>query len=125
MFLLRWERSEERLRRETPAPEFRTLRVRQLEPRIEDLGSFESVRLRIGKPECEVRLPYAVGISGVHAVLEWKAAKLWITDPGARQPVEIDGAILPYQRPVELRSGARVRLGSVLLVVDYPPLAID
>jgi predicted component of type VI protein secretion system len=97
-----------------------TLRIRQVEPETRDLGSFDRAPIRIGKaPECDVRFPGVVGISGVHAVLEWKDGKVWITDPGARNPLEVDGAMIPYAKPAEIRSGSCIRLGSVALIVEY------
>jgi len=97
-----------------------TLRIHQVEPETRDLGSFDRAPIRIGKgPECEVRFSGVVGISRVHAVLEWRDGKVWITDPGARNPVEVDGAVIPYAKPTEIRSGSRIQLGSVALTVEY------
>jgi pSer/pThr/pTyr-binding forkhead associated (FHA) protein len=97
-----------------------TLRIHQAEPGTRDLGSFDRALVRIGKgPECDVRFSGVVGISRVHAVLEWRDGKVWIIDPGARNPVEVNGVVIPYAKPTELRSGSRIRLGSVVLIVEY------
>ena len=96
------------------------LRIRQVEPETRDLGAFDRSPIRIGKaPGCDVCFSGVAGISGVHAVLEQKDGKVWITDPGARHPVIIDGKPIPYARPVELGSGSRIRLGTVVLTVEY------
>jgi predicted component of type VI protein secretion system len=96
------------------------VRFRQIEPEPRELGEFTAERILVGKsPECQVRFSGVHGISGIHAIIEWRSDRLWVTDPGARNPVELDGAVIPYKTPLPVTSGNKLKLGHIVIEVSF------
>jgi hypothetical protein len=94
------------------------VRIRQIEPEVKELGEFQGNRILIGKsPECQMRFSAVHGVSGVHAILEWRDKQLWVVDPGARNPVELDGRVIPLKEPPPVAGGSKLKLGEVVIEV--------
>ena len=101
----------------TPEPE---ITIRQIEPTNKVLAVLREPRILIGKrPECHVQFQGVTGISGIHAVLTLDQGRWHVTDPGAARGVKVGEQQIGYNVPVPIHSGARLRLGRVLLEVTY------
>jgi enoyl-CoA hydratase len=102
------------------------IRIRQIEPKKKTPLVLHEPRILIGKrPECHFQIQGVGDISGTHAILTFDEGKWYVMDPGAAKGIRLNGKRIQYNKPVPIQSGAKIRLGQVLIEVAYTEFCFE